>query len=100
MPSTITPIQDRSVTEGGNVTLKCQASGMPHPMASWIKPGGQRSVEDVLVLTNINRSEAGEYTCEASNQCGNASEAAVVDVQCKCFSSCLHCAVNYDDQVG
>ena len=84
------------------MTLTCQASGMPHPMVSWIKSDVQRSNGSLLVLTNISRSEAGEYRCEASNQCGNASEAATVDVQCKCFYSCLHCAgaVNYDDQVG
>ena len=90
VPSSIKPIQAEIVNEGGNVTLTCQASGMPHPAVSWIKPDGQRSVEDVLVLTNINRSEAGEYRCEASNQCGNALETATVDVQCKCvFFSCF-----------
>jgi len=38
-----------------------------------------------LVFTNINRSEAGEYRCEASNECGSASETATIEVQCKLF---------------
>ena len=37
----------------------------------------------VLQFLNINRSEDGEYKCEASNECGNATEMATIDVQCK-----------------
>ena len=44
---------------------------------------GQRFDVSVLQLTNINRSEAKDYRCEASNECGNASEAQNIDVQCK-----------------
>ena len=83
VPSSIQPIQNKTVTEGDNVTLSCQASGTSPPMVSWIKFGGQRIAESELVLTHINRSEAGEYKCEASNGCGNASETATIDVQCK-----------------
>ena len=36
-----------------------------------------------MEVTQINRTEAGEYKCEASNECGNAIETATVDVQCK-----------------
>ena len=84
VPSSIQPIQNETLTEGGNVTLSCNASGIPSPFVSWIKVGSnQRTNETVLVLTNINRSEAGEYRCEASNLCFSASESAVIDVQCK-----------------
>ena len=83
VPLSIQPIQNKTVTEGDNVTLSCQASGTFPPMVSWIKFGGKRIAESELVLTNINRSEAGEYKCEASNECGNASERATIDVQCK-----------------
>ena len=65
------------------MTLSCNASGIPPPMVSWFKADGQRIDQSELVLTNINRSEAGEYRCEASNECGNASETATIDVQCK-----------------
>ena len=84
MPSSIQAIDNKAVTEGNNVNLTCDASGIPLPTVSWIKVGGgQRTHSDVLVLTNISRSEAGEYRCEASNECGNASESASIDVQCK-----------------
>jgi len=84
VPSSIQAIDNKAVTEGNNVNLTCDASGIPLPTVSWIKVGGgQRTHSDVLVLTNISRSEAGEYRCEASNECGNASESASIDVQCK-----------------
>ena len=76
-------MENETVTEGGNVTLSCQASGTPTPMVSWIKVDGQHINGSELVLTNINRNEAGEYRCEASNECGNASETVHIDVQCK-----------------
>ena len=84
VPSSITQItQDQNITEGHNVTLSCQVSGIPAPTVSWIKPGGQRHNGHMLEFTNINRSQAGEYKCEASNECGDATETATIDVQCK-----------------
>ena len=78
------PIQNVNVTEGENVTLLCDVSGIPPPMVSWIKVGGDISINgSKLVITNISRSQAGEYKCEASNLCGNTSETATVEVQCK-----------------
>ena len=66
------------------MTLSCNASGMPSPMVSWIKvDGGERFDSRDLVFTNINRTQAGEYRCEASNECGNASETVWIFVQCK-----------------
>ena len=73
-----------NITEGGSVTLSCNASGIPSPTVSWIKVnGGERFDVSELVFTNINRTQAGEYRCEASNECGNASETATIEVQCK-----------------
>ena len=89
VPSNIESIQDQNVTEGDNLTLTCNASGMPQPNVSWIKPGGQRHNGHMLEVTNINRSQAGEYKCEASNECGNATETATIDVQCKFVDSLL-----------
>ena len=83
VPSSIDAIQNETVTEGGSVTLSCNASGTPTPMVSWIKADGQHVNGSELVLTNINRNEAGEYRCEASNECGNATKTAHIDVQCK-----------------
>ena len=66
------------------MTLSCNVSGIPSPTVSWIKvDGGERFDESELVFTNRSRTQAGEYRCEASNQCGNASETATIEVQCK-----------------
>ena len=88
MPSSIQPVQKETITEAGAVILLCNASGIPSPMVSWFKADGQRIDGSELVLTHINRSEAGEYRCEASNECGNASETATIDVQCKLTVTC------------
>ena len=93
MPSSILLIQDKTITEGDDVTLSCSASGTPPPMVSWIKVDSHvRFNRSDLVLTNINRSEAGVYRCEANNKCGNASETARIFVQCKLT---ITCHVNY-----
>ena len=84
VPASIQRILNERPVEGDNLTLSCNASGTPHPTVSWVNvSSGQRTNGSVLVLTNINRNQAGEYRCEASNECGNVSESANIDVQCK-----------------
>ena len=84
VPSTIHPLQNKTITEGGNLNLSCNASGTPPPVVSWVRIStSQRFDGSVSQLININRSEASDYRCEASNECGNASEAQNIDVQCK-----------------
>ena len=82
-PSSIQPISDQNVTEGENLNLTCEASGTPPLAVSWIKAGVQLTNEKVLQLTNISRSQAGDYRCEASNECGNSSELVNINVQCE-----------------
>ena len=67
---------------------------------SWIKPDGQSVAQKVLEFMEINRSEAGEYTCEASNECGNSTEMASIDVQCKHFiyKSHYHIALDAEEK--
>jgi len=71
--------------EGYDLTVLCNASGIPPPMLTWIKVGGGdvSTNGSELVFTNSSRTQAGEYRCEASNECGNASETVTVEVQCK-----------------
>ena len=83
MPSSIPAIQDQNATEGDNVTLWCRVFGMPPSMVSWVTPNGQRHSGKMLEVKSINRSQAGEYKCEASNECGNATKTASIHVQFK-----------------
>ena len=66
------------------MTLICNVSGIPQPVVSWINvQSGEKFAGNVLEIENISRQKAGEYRCEASNPCGNATESATIDVQCK-----------------
>ena len=77
------------------MTLSCNATGNPVPTISWTKDGSpissnssvSLSVDNKrLTITNVNRNDSGEYRCVAGNSVGNEiSNAAKVDVQCKCF---------------
>ena len=84
MPASIQSIEDQFFIESRNGSVFCNASGTPQPTVFWLNvASGQQTNSSVLEFTNINRSEAGEYRCEASNECGNASEAVNVTVQCE-----------------
>ena len=84
VPASIQPIEDQFVVERRNTSLTCNASGTPQPAVFWINvASGQRTNSSVLEFTKINRNKAGEYRCEASNDCGSAVEAVNVTVQCE-----------------
>ncbi|EAT42742.1 AAEL005765-PA [Aedes aegypti] len=71
--------QDMTVKEGSNVTLTCAATGVPEPTIVWKRVGieGTLSIVEhsgatthdgsVLNIFSIQRHNAGEYHCVASN---------------------------------
>jgi len=79
--------------EGENVTLSCNATGNPAPTISWTRDGsplnasGKISFSEnkkLLTITNVSRTDSGEYRCGAENRVGSdTSDAATLDVQCK-----------------
>ena len=81
--------------EGNNITLSCNATGNPEPTISWTIKRTRRDMsynpkisfspeKRQLIITNVNRTDSGEYRCVASNILGNAtSHVATLDVQCK-----------------
>ena len=82
-------------TEGNNVTLSCNATGNPVPTISWTRDGSPLDTNDnsrisfsadkeQLTMTNVSRTDSGEYRCVAENRVGNdTSNAAKLDIQCK-----------------
>ena len=55
------------------VRLNCSATGDPQPIISWRKQGGQlpvgrsQQINGVLVITNLQQSDAGNYICTAAS---------------------------------
>ena len=92
VPASIINISNSIVVkEGQNVTLVCHGFGLPAPSITWCD--ARNNVikdENIWHLHNINRNMAGQYSCKASNACGNDSQKVDIDVQCE-YISTLKC---------
>ena len=85
--------QNKTPTEGENVTLSCNATGNPTPSISWTKDGSALNSPRIslssdskeLTITNVNRSDNGQYRCVANNSIAASvtSDAATLCAQCK-----------------
>ena len=78
------------------MTLSCNATGNPPPTISWTRNGSPvntiinsriRFSKDekqlTMTITDVNRTDSGEYRCVAGNSLGNdTSRAASLDIQC------------------
>jgi len=78
-----------------NYTLKCNASGDPHPNITWAKNGVPASQFNhsgyLLHLVDVQREDAGSYICTASNGYGDdATAIGIVNINCK-YSKHLFC---------
>ena len=70
--------------EGENRTLTCNVSGSPKQTVTWTEVSSRSQSKGVVrYLTNISRNNAGEYKCEATNDCGNSSASTFLTVLCK-----------------
>ena len=66
--------------------MACEASGKPPPDVAWIENGvlessGKKAT--FLKFDNINRRDAGQYTCQANNSAEFTSIDTSIVVQCK-----------------
>ena len=72
--------------EGSLVTITCRASGKPQPDVAWIRNGVLKSSGKkaaFLKFININRTDAGQYTCRANNSVEVTSIDTTIVVYCK-----------------
>ena len=85
---TIAPNEQVDVEAGKDLTLTCNASGVPQPNIAWSKDGvtlNQLSGTGYqLHLVKVKREDAGSYRCTASNGYGSdATSVSIVDIKCK-----------------
>ena len=71
----------QSVFEGQTANITCTVKGIPRPAISWTFDDGELppdsairnfSNQSVLVLSNTSKRLEGWYTCNASNEAGDA----------------------------
>ena len=80
------PLGGKYYIEGSSVTAACEASGKPLPDVAWIRNGvlessGKKAAS--LKFDNINRTDAGQYTCRANNSVEVTSIDTTIVVYCK-----------------
>ena len=81
-----------TVNETDNVTLECNATGVPYPIVKWTKAGGGAvlSVGNYFTIYEISRVPGNtvSYQCTASNGVGIPVSATInITVQCKYFDT-------------
>ncbi|XP_029184604.1 peroxidasin-like [Acropora millepora] len=72
-----------SAVKGDQVNLHCDADGYPEPYVAWVKGGivlQNTTTSKTLHITNIATSQAGIYTCTATNIAGSVSHSIDVTV--------------------
>uniref|UniRef100_A0A673IBQ3 Hemicentin-1 n=1 Tax=Sinocyclocheilus rhinocerous TaxID=307959 RepID=A0A673IBQ3_9TELE len=89
-PSISSSVQnEETVTRGGDMTLQCEADGVPRPAISWMKDGRPLSTGRRAQILNEGRllriqdaqvADTGRYTCIAVNVAGQADRKYDVSV--------------------
>ncbi|XP_076156251.1 leucine-rich repeat, immunoglobulin-like domain and transmembrane domain-containing protein 3b [Alosa pseudoharengus] len=92
-PSVLTSTTKIITPLGGNVMVRCEATGFPTPVLIWIKAAGsnisntvfQNSPQvgirwSVISLSGISYRDAGEYRCRAHNMAGSSEASISLDV--------------------
>ncbi|KAL5020548.1 hypothetical protein ScPMuIL_003440 [Solemya velum] len=69
-------------TEGEDVIISCSSIGNPIPTYTITGPGSRHtSVQNTLKITDIDRSDSGQYSCTAVNTYNDETQTADVTVQ-------------------
>ncbi|XP_076639509.1 neural cell adhesion molecule fasciclin 2 isoform X2 [Colletes latitarsis] len=80
-----------NIIEGEDASVRCIARGKPPPQFTWVKSLTKQNLSNtdrfgvdadtgVLTITNVNRNDAGEYECRATNAAGYADTNIRVNV--------------------
>ena len=88
-PHVVLSPTDQTRDEGGNTDFYCTAGGNPPPRVEWrfkggkLVPGAKYAIKDTKVLTikHLNYSDAGKYTCAATNILGSSEASGNLSVR-------------------
>ncbi|XP_072031734.1 papilin-like isoform X2 [Amphiura filiformis] len=88
----VTPPRDTTASKGDNIVLTCGSTGSPKPTVRWSLNGipimqmshhhdrFSINANGDLTISNLKRSDAGEYICTAANGQSSQSQSATVTV--------------------
>ena len=85
-PQISIPSIESSYHEGSDVKIICKASGTPDPHVQWIRNGKkitEGKKESHLMFNSLNRTDDGQYTCNATNLAGYDEKDVTLVVNCK-----------------
>ena len=84
---TLTPANN-TINEGRALNLTCNAIGSESVTYNWHLPNRTTITNNILQINNINRLDAGNYSCTASSTVNSktltASTTTTMTVFCKC----------------
>ena len=89
-------VMDQTLDEGDTASFTCQATGEPVPTISWYFNGGllvngiehmisvmslnTTTISSTLTIMNVQSSDVGTYTCNATNVVSSDTSSAVLTV--------------------
>ena len=79
---------NKTIVEGSNVTLHCNATGSPASNITWTKDGSPTALHEgeQYAISNISQKQHGNYKCTAWNGVGEQSKTSFsINVLCKQF---------------
>lgn len=77
-------VSNSTVLENTQYVLHCTATGDPTPTITWSLGGSVLpSSQGMLSFSPVLRSDAGVYTCTASNAADTVTLSVHLDVQCE-----------------
>ena len=92
-------VMDQTLNEGSNAVFICIVTGEPYPTIRWYFNGdlleGSTSKHIIvtyeLLVLNVQSSDVGTYTCNATNVVSSDTSSAVLTVRGEsvCISLCL-----------